>query len=311
VGRIDPANPAEQSGMTPLALRASRSANAVSRRHGEVARGMWQPMFPGRAVDEVPITHVTNGVHIPTWLRGPMRTVFDRHLGPDWLARADDPATWAAVDDIPDHELWEARNAARAELIDDVREKATSDRLRRGEELGYAEAAEHGFDPDVLTIGFARRLATYKRLFLLTLQPERALRLLEGPRGIQFVFAGKAHPLDQHAKQIVQDMFRLKGAPVVAGRVAFLEDYDLPLARRLVAGCDVWVNVPRPPQEASGTSGMKACMNGGLHLSVLDGWWAEAYDGINGWAISGEVDWDEWNQDQRHASQLFDLLDSR
>lgn len=309
VGRIDPGDGSQPSGMTVVGLRASRSSNGVSRRHGEVARAMWQPVFPGRSVDDVPITHVTNGVHVPTWLSGPMRDLLDRHFGAGWLARADDPATWAAVDDIPDAELWGARCAARARLVERSRTRATQDRLRRGEDLGYVEAAGHGFDPDRLMVGFARRLATYKRLYLLSLRPERALALLSGDRPLQFVFAGKAHPLDEGAKTIVRDLFALKESPAVAGSVAFLEDYDLSFAAELVSGCDVWVNVPRPPEEASGTSGMKAALNGALNLSVLDGWWAEAYDGTNGWAIDGETDPDPAAQDQRHADALFDLLE--
>ncbi len=291
-GRVDPGNLDEPSSMTVLGLRASRSANAVSRRHGEVAREMWRPLFGDPAVDDVPITSVTNGVHVPTWLSPPMRALFDARLGEGWMARADSPATWAVVDDISDDELWGARCEARRVLVERSRERATSDRLRRGEEIDYVEAAEHGFDPDRLTLGFARRLATYKRLYLLSLRPERALALLGGERPLQFVFAGKAHPLDDGAKGIVRDLFLLKSAPVVADRVAFLEDYDLTFAPELVAGCDVWVNVPRPPEEASGTSGMKAALNGVLNLSVLDGWWAEAYDGKNGWAIDGAVEAD-------------------
>jgi starch phosphorylase len=258
----------------------------------------------------VPITHVTNGVHVPTWLGPSMRTVLDRHLGDDWLARAGDPATWEAVDGIPDEELWAARSEARAWLVARSRVRATQDRLRRGEDIAYVEAAEHGFDPGRLTIGFARRLATYKRLYLLSLRPERALRVLGGDRPIQFVFAGKAHPLDEDAKRIVRDLFQLKGSPGVADRVAFLEDYDLSFAAEVMAGCDVWVNVPRAPQEASGTSGMKSCLNGGLQLSVLDGWWAEAYDGTNGWALEAGTDLDPAEQDQRDADALFDLLES-
>ena len=182
------------------------------------------------------------------------------------------------------------------------RARAISDRLRRGEPLDYAEAAGSGFDPDRLTIGFARRLATYKRLHLVALLPERALALIGGERPVQFVFAGKAHPDDTEAKEVVRQVFSLKRAPSVAGRAAFLEDYDIPLAGHLVAGCDVWVNVPRPPNEASGTSGMKSCLGGGLQLSVLDGWWAEAYDGSNGWAINGDVDDDHQAQDHRDAA---------
>ena len=309
VGRVDPANHDEPASMTVLGLRASRSANAVSRRHGEVARAMWHPLFRDRDIDEVPITSVTNGVHVPTWLAPPMRSLLDAHLGEDWLARADDPATWEAVDDISDEELWAARCACRRILIDRTREKATQDRLRRGEDIAYVEAALAGFDPDRLTVGFARRLATYKRLYLLALRPDRALALLGGERPLQFVFAGKAHPLDDGAKAIVRDLFQLKRAPEVADRVAFLEDYDLSFAGPLVAGCDVWVNVPRPPEEASGTSGMKAAVNGVLNLSVLDGWWAEAYDGANGWAIDGDLDPDVGAQDQRHADALFDRLE--
>jgi len=308
-GRMHPEDRDGPSGMTALAIRASSSTNGVSLRHGEVARVMWQPLFPGRAAESVPITHVTNGVHVPTWLCTPMRELFDRHFGAGWLQRADDPATWAGIDSIPDEELWAARCAARRDLVDLLRARVTGDRLRRGEGLSYSAAGKFGFDPGRLTIGFARRLATYKRLFLISAQPDRSLALLDGARGLQFLFAGKAHPQDEEAKSTLQQVFRLKGAPGVAGRVAFFEDYDLSLARHLVSGCDLWLNLPRPPQEASGTSGMKACVNGGLHLSVLDGWWAEAWDGSNGWAIDGEVDADTQAQDWRHASRLNDLLE--
>lgn len=308
LGRMDPANPNQPVGMSALALRASRHANAVSQRHGQVARAMWQPLFPGRDVADVPISHITNGVHVPSWLRGPMRTLLDRHLGAGWLQRADQAATWAPVQDIPAAELWLARCSARAELADVISRRGTHDRLRRGEPLDYAEAIGSGFDPDRLTIGFARRLATYKRLHLVALLPERAMALIGGPQPVQFVFAGKAHPDDMAAKDVVRQVFALKNAPSVAGRAAFLEDYDLTLAAQLVAGCDVWVNLPRPPNEASGTSGMKSCLCGGLQLSVLDGWWAEAFDGSNGWAINGDVDNDTQAQDWRDAHALFDLL---
>jgi starch phosphorylase len=309
LGRIDPQQPDQPTGMTALALRASRHANAVSQRHGAVARAMWQPLFANQAVDDVPIAHVTNGVHIPTWLHGPMRRLLDTHLGDGWLRRADQAATWAPVADIPASDLWSARCAARRELVDLVVRRGAGDRLRRGEPLDYAEAVGRGFDSDRLTIGFARRIATYKRLHLVAFLPERALALLAGERAVQFVFAGKAHPDDADAKDVVRQVFSLKRAPAVAGRVAFLEDYDIPLAGHLVAGCDVWVNVPRPPNEASGTSGMKSCLGGGLQLSVLDGWWAEAFDGSNGWAIPGDVDSDYQAQDQRDARTLFDLLE--
>jgi starch phosphorylase len=309
LGRIDPQWLDQPMGMSALALRSSRHANAVSRRHGEVARAMWQPLFPDKAVKDVPITHVTNGVHIPTWLHGPMRTLLDQHLGEGWLHRADQAATWAPVADIPASQLWAARCAARRALVELVARRGAGDRLRRGDPLDYAEAVGSGFDPDRLTIGFARRIATYKRLHLVALLPDRALALLSGDHPVQFVFAGKAHPDDTAAKEVVRQVFSLKRAPEVAGRAAFLEDYDIPLAGHLVAGCDVWVNVPRPPNEASGTSGMKSCLGGGLQLSVLDGWWSEAFDGSNGWAINGDVDTDHDAQDQRDARDMFNLLE--
>ena len=309
LGRMNPAQPDQPSGMTPLALRSSRQANAVSQRHGDVARGMWQPLFPGRAREGVPITHVTNGVHVPTWLHGPMRNLLDRHLGPGWMSCADRPETWAPLAAVPAAELWTARCAARAQLVAMITRRAIGDRLRRGEPLDYASAAADGFDSGRLTLGFARRLATYKRLHLVGLMPERAVALVSGPRPVHFVFAGKAHPDDHQAKEVVRRLFELKRAPGVARRVAFLEDYDIPLAGHLVAGCDVWVNLPRPPLEASGTSGMKSVLGGGLQLSVLDGWWAEAYDGHNGWAIDGSEDSDAAAQDWRDANTLFDLLE--
>jgi starch phosphorylase len=308
LGRTNPAEEAEPFGVTQFALRTSRAANGVSKRHGEVAREMWHAMWADKSVDEVPITHVTNGVHIPTWLGKPIWQLLDRHIGEDWLERATDPATWAAVDDIPAKEIWDVRTEQRRELIEYVRHRAVVDRLARDEPAAYAEAAA-AFDPDVLTVGFARRLATYKRLNLLLQDVERAIRIVGGDRPVQVLLAGKAHPRDDNGKKLVQGLFSMKHAPGFAARVAYLDDYDLRMAAHLVRGCDVWINLPRPPLEASGTSGMKNVMNGGLQLSVLDGWWAEGYDTGNGWALSGDVDHDHGAQDARHAHELFRLLE--
>jgi len=311
LGRTHPGAADEPFGVTQLGLRVSGAANGVSRRHGEVARGMWSGLYPDRHVDQVPISHVTNGVHLGTWLAPAMRALLARYLGEDFEARAADPATWDAVENIPDEELWATRNRLRAELVDFVRERSVLDRLARNEPHDYVEAAARAFDPELLTIGFARRLATYKRLHLLVLDPARAVRMVGGRRPVQVLIAGKAHPNDEEAKRIVQQLFSIKRAGRVGQRVAVLHDYDLGLAAHLVRGCDVWINAPRPPLEASGTSGMKSALNGGLQLSVLDGWWAEAYDGSNGWAVSGEVDADHGAQDARDAETFYRTLEEQ
>jgi starch phosphorylase len=271
---------------------------------------MWHWLWPELDPDAVPIGHVTNGVHVPTWIGRPMRELLDRHLGEGWMARAADPATWAAVDSIPAPELWSARSHQRTELVGYVARRSVADRLLRGDLREYVDAAARAFDPEILTIGFARRVATYKRLDLLTRDPEWTLSLLTGDWPVQVVLAGKAHPRDEDAKRMLQGLFGLKGARIVGERVVFLDDYDLSSAAALVRGCDVWLNLPRPPLEASGTSGMKSAFNGGLQLSVLDGWWAEAYDGTNGWAIPGDVDSNLHAQDERHAAALHHLLES-
>ncbi|MGO9497081.1 MAG: alpha-glucan family phosphorylase [Solirubrobacteraceae bacterium] len=309
LGRYHPEDDREPFGMTQFSLRMGRAANGVSRRHGSVSREMWRGLWPGRAVEAVPITHVTNGVHLPSWIGAPMRRMLDRHFGDSWWRRASEVATWKALEAVPDAELWDARCEQRAELVEFVKERSGIDRLAEHQPRAGIEAAARVFDPDVLTIGFARRNATYKRLGLLSHDPDRALALLAGPGSVQFVLAGKAHPSDEEAKRVVQELFRFKDAPHVAERVVYLHDYDLGMAARLVRGCDLWLNLPRPPLEASGTSGMKAVINGGLHLSVLDGWWAEAYDGANGWALDGEVHADPWAQDARDAAALYDLLE--
>ncbi|MCW2983739.1 MAG: glycosyltransferase family 1 protein [Conexibacter sp.] len=309
LGRTHPEDHHEPFGITQLAIRTARATNAVSRRHGEVAREMWHELWPDRPLDEVPITHVTNGVHVPSWIGGPMRRLLDRHLGEGWITHAADPATWEGIDAIPGDELLAVRREQRSALVDLVRERIPRDRLVRGEERSFVEAAESAFDPDALTIGFARRVATYKRLALMVHDAERALDLLRGDRPVQLIIAGKAHPKDDPGKALIQQLLHLRGAEGTQGRVVFLADYDLASAARLVGGCDVWVNLPRPPLEASGTSGMKSVLNGGLQLSVLDGWWAEAYDGFNGWALPGEVDADHQAQDSRDAAMLYRLLE--
>jgi starch phosphorylase len=309
LGRRQPGDPGEPVNITPLALRTSRMANAVSRRHGEVARQMWQPLWPDRAARDVPIVHVTNGVHTTTWMASAMQSLLDRHLEPGWRERVSDRSIWARVAAIPDEELWQVRRALREDLVEYVRGKSVLDRLSRGEDPGYVEAAARAFDPDALTIGFARRVATYKRLHLLTQQLERGLRLLaDRDRPIQLVIAGKAHPADDEAKSALRAVMAARRAPNVGGHIAFLEDYDMHIAPRIVAGVDVWLNLPRPPLEASGTSGMKVVLNGGLNLSVLDGWWEEAYDGENGWAIASHGD-DPGRQDERDAIAMYNLLE--
>ncbi len=309
LGRTDPSDEEAEVGVTQAALRMSRAANAVSRRHGEVAREMWNELWPDRGVNDVPIGHVTNGVHVPTWIGPEIRTLLDRYLGDGWIRRAADPATWAAVDEIPDEELWAARGRQRGALIMYARERSAAERLGRSDTREYVEAALQAFKPEVLTVGFARRVATYKRLELLTRDPEWTLSLLSGERPVQVILGGKAHPRDEDAKKALRHLFELKRSSVVGERVVFLDDYDLNSAKWLVRGCDVWLNLPRPPLEASGTSGMKSVINGGLQLSVLDGWWAEACEhGVNGWGLPGDVDADEEAQDTRTAEALHEVI---
>jgi len=309
LGRGNPAEDSQPFGVSELALRTSRAANAVSRQHGEVARKMWQHLWPGVTAEAVPIAHVTNGVHLPTWMAPELQGLLDRHLPRGW--RAGDRSAWEAVEGIPDGELWAVRAALRARLVAYVRDKSRADRLARGEPIAYVEGAARTFDPSVLTLGFARRVAAYKRLHLLIRDPPRALALLRGPRRLQVVIAGKAHPADDDAKRLVQQIFALKHEPDASTCVAFLEDFDLGVAQELVAGCDVWLNLPRPPLEASGTSGMKAALNGGLNLSVLDGWWSEAFDGKNGWGIRSEAGGDDGAQDARDAEALYRVLEQQ
>jgi glycogen phosphorylase len=309
LGRLHPGDCNEPASITPMALRTSRAANAVSRQHGEVARAMWQPLWPDRTADQVPIKSITNGVHTQTWMARPMQELLDRYLAPDWRTRQTDPALWKGVAAIPDAALWAVRCTQRQQLIDYVREHSIRDRLSRGEEPEYVEGAARTFDPDTLTIGFARRIATYKRFYLLSRNAERGIRLLApSSTPIQIVVAGKAHPQDQEAKDALHNFFQLKQAPLVGGKVAFLEDYDLHMAPRIVAGVDLWLNLPRPPLEASGTSGMKVALNGGLNLSVLDGWWIEGYDGENGWAIQSP-NADPAVQDDHDSTALLDALE--
>lgn len=310
LGRTWPDDEDEPFGVTQFALRASRGANGVSLRHGGVSREMWRVLWPDREHADVPIGHVTNGVHVPSWVGAPMRRLLDRYLGAGWPRRAADPATFERVDAIAPEELWDVRCEQRRLLVEYVRDRSQVDRIARGEPREYVEAAAKAFDPGILTIGFARRLATYKRLYLLAHDAQRGFGLLRGDRPVQLLLAGKAHPRDDDGKRLVQELFAVRSEQRAFERVVFLEDYDLGVAARLVRGCDVWINVPRPPLEASGTSGMKVAVNGGLQLSVLDGWWAEGYDGINGWALTGDIDLDHHGQDARHAGELYRMVES-
>jgi starch phosphorylase len=309
-GRRRPHDAWEGFGTTPLAIRLARSTNGVSRRHGEVCRDMWGDLLAedGGAPAEGPAPYVTNGIHLPTWTAPAARALLERHLGARWEERLDEPELPARIDTIPDEELWELRNQLRRHLVASVRARGAA---HGG--LSAAAPAESLLDPGVLTLGFARRMATYKRMSLLIHDPERLIRLLTDPaRPVQLVLAGKAHPFDNEAKRTLQALARWKAPIDHLGRVVYLENYDVAIARLLVQGCDVWLNLPRRPLEASGTSGEKVIANGGLNLSVLDGWWVEGWRGDNGWAVGDHVadDGDPRAQDDADADALYRTLES-
>ncbi|MEZ5401403.1 MAG: alpha-glucan family phosphorylase [Bryobacteraceae bacterium] len=310
LGREHPGDANEEFCMTILGLKLSRRANAVSSLHGEVSRAMWTGLYPGRAEDEVPIGHITNGVHVPTWLAPQMSRLYDRHLGPGWQRRSGEAATWEGIENIDDGELWETHLFLKARLLAFVRRRAVAQAERRNELPETLQRLSRVLNPDVLTIGFARRFATYKRAGLVLSDIELLASLVNDPhRPVQFVFAGKAHPRDEPGKQVLQQIAGLTRDPRFANRIVFVEDYDIRVGRVLVQGVDVWLNNPRRPLEASGTSGQKVVLNGGLNLSVLDGWWAEAYDGQNGFAIgAGRTHSSPEMQDRRDGDDLIRVL---
>lgn len=310
-------DPWEPFGMTPLALRLCRTANGVSKLHGDVSRKMWTILYPDRPENKVPIGHITNGVHARTWTAPLLCDLYAEYLGEDWSTRVADPKMWAKVDDIPDEEFWWRHQALKERLVAHTRDSVKHARQRRGEEQYLIDAASQLLDPEILTIGFARRFSPYKRGYLLMRDAERALKIFgNSQRPVQIVFAGKAHPRDEEGKRIVQRLMEWCRHPMVINRVAFIEDYDIYTGQKLVQGVDVWLNTPRRPLEASGTSGQKVCFNGGINCSVLDGWWCEGYQagpdgkGINGWAIGEDAHTnDQELQDRIDAESLYRLLE--
>jgi starch phosphorylase len=286
LGRERPGNQQETFCMTVLGLRVSRRANAVSALHGEVSRAMWAGLNPGKPEDSVPIGHITNGVHVPSWLAPQMFRLYDRHLGTNWHQRSSDARTWEGIENVDDGELWETHLSLKSQLLEFVRRRAVEQAERRLESREVLQRLGKVLSPDALTIGFARRFATYKRANLILADIESLASMVNDPkRPVQFVFAGKAHPNDEPGKRVLQQIAELMRNSRFADKFVFVEDYDINVGRYFVQGVDVWLNNPRRPLEASGTSGQKVVLNGGLNLSVLDGWWAEAYDGMNGFAI--------------------------
>jgi starch phosphorylase len=307
LGRENPHNPYEEFCMTILGLKLSRRANAVSALHGEVSRAMWTGLYPDKSEDAVPIGHITNGVHVPTWLAPQMVRLYDRHFGPRWHERSSDAMIWEGIESVDDAELWETHLSLKSQLLDFVRARGMEQGKRRGEP---PETVRRILTPDALTIGFARRFATYKRANLILADLERLASMANDPkRPVQFIFAGKAHPRDEPGKRVLQEIAGLMADRRFADKLIFVEDYDINVGRHLVQGVDVWLNNPRRPLEASGTSGQKVVLNGGLNLSVLDGWWAEAYDGLNGFAIgTGRTHTHYDIHDTRDGEDLYRVL---
>jgi len=310
LGRQNSENHSEDFCMTVLGLKLSRRANAVSALHGEVSRAMWTGVKSIRSGQAVHIGHITNGVHVPSWLSPQMFRLYDRHLGPDWHERSGEAKTWEGIENVDDGELWETHLSLKARLLEFVRQRAVDQAEYRGESQEVLQRLGRVLSPDALTIGFARRFATYKRANLILRDIEKLAAMVNDPkRPVQFIFAGKSHPRDEPGKRVLQQVAELMRNEQFADRFVFVEDYDINVGRHLVQGVDVWLNNPRRPLEASGTSGQKVVLNGGLNLSVLDGWWAEAYDGLNGFAIgTGRTHSNMDVHDERDGENLYRVL---
>jgi starch phosphorylase len=299
--------------MTVLALRLSAQHNGVSRLHGEVSRAMWHNLWPDLEESEVPITSITNGVHTATWLAPRLAELYRTYLGADWEEHLDEPQRWERIQEVPDAELWAAHQALKADLIAYARQRLARQRTRVGEGTAAVAAVEGLLDPQALTLGFARRFATYKRATLLFRDPARLARLLNHPeRPMQIIFAGKAHPADQPGQEFIRQVYDYSRRPEFEGKIVFIEDYDMDMARHLVSGCDVWLNTPIRPHEASGTSGQKASLNGLPNCSIIDGWWEEGYNGHNGWAIGERRDYqNDTPRDDADAAALYRILEEQ
>jgi starch phosphorylase len=317
LGRTNAEDKAEWFGMTPLALRMTRTANGVSKKHGAVSRELWLKMFPeGTETNKVPITYVTNGVHAPTWIAPMFQTLYEKNIGVNWTEILKDETAWRdAIETIPNAEIWQTHKLLKNLLIAFLRHKTLSKKTGSQATINEHDDTEKLFDADVLTIGFARRVAAYKRWDLLLSDSERLLKMInDAEKPVQFIFAGKAHPQDRKAKEILHNLMILDENSQWQKRAVFLEDYDQEVARYLVHGVDVWMNVPRRPLEASGTSGQKAAMNGGLNLSILDGWWIEGFNGENGFSIGVSEDENKDNTkkiDAEDAESLYQVLETR
>jgi glycogen phosphorylase len=310
-GRVDPRNESEPFGMTTLALRLSAYSNGVSRLHGRVSRSMWSGVWPRNPIEDVPIGHITNGIHVPTWISREMGFLLDRYLGTNWTEEPDSGRVWEQADQIPGTELWRTHERCREYMVSYARRKLIEQLKRRGASAAELQEAGEVLSPDALTIGFARRFATYKRATLLFKDPGRLQKILLDPeRPVQILVAGKAHPQDNEGKEFIKNIVHLARNERFRRRLIFLEDYNLDVAARLMAGCDLWLNTPRRPLEACGTSGMKALANGCLNLSVLDGWWDEGYRPDVGWALGhGEVYENHEMQDYIESRELYNLLE--
>ena len=316
LGRTDPDDKFEWFGMTPLALRMSRVSNGVSAKHGEVSRGLWKKMYPAETeMEDVPITSITNGVHPSTWIDPLLKKIFEEEIGDDWASRINNPDDWKRlVEALPDKKIWQAHSVSKHMLVALVRKRTLKKYTGKKTTIHEHKETARLLDPDVLTIGFARRIAAYKRWNLIMHDIDRMLGMIDDSRRpVQFVFAGKAHPQDRNAKAILQDLMTINSGSSWQERAVFLDDYDQEIARYLVRGVDVWMNVPRRPLEASGTSGQKAAMNGVLNFSVLDGWWLEGFNGKNGFAIGPREDPEDLSKDELDAldaESLYSTLEN-
>ncbi len=314
LGKQNPEDVHEQFSMTVFALKNANYCNGVSALHGKVSRKIWSGIWPEVDEDEIPIIHITNGIHPNSWISGDMEELFTRYLGPRWLEEPGDQRIWERISQIPDSELWNTHERRRERLVSFVRRKLKKDLIEKGAQKTEIDQADEVLHPEALTIGFSRRFATYKRSTLIFRDLKRLSKILtDKERPVQIIFAGKAHPRDDAGKDLIRQIIHISRQPELRRHIVFIENYDINVARYLVQGCDIWLNTPRRPLEASGTSGMKVCFNGGINLSILDGWWDEAYSGDNGWAIGRGEEYQyhySQEQDEVESCALYELLEN-